>query len=202
MTKCAHQTDEQLLLDFRRSGDELLFERLVERYRDELQGYLMQQLRDRHLAEDALQHVFLKVFRKCDQFQAGRRFRPWIYRIAKNQSIDSRRREGRHAHLALDHTVSSSDQQDQSLTEILEADTRKPEEIAERREQYERSSQAVDQLPPRLRRTVNLVYRDQMKYGEAAATLSVPLGTIKSRMNCALKQLRTALVAPQAVGAA
>lgn len=200
MKACAPRTDEQILVEFRETGDESLFEILVNRYRGELQGYLLRRLRDRSMAEDALQQVFLKVFRKCDQFQEGRRFRPWIYQIARNQSIDSRRREVKHAHLTLDHPAPQCDE-DRTLADILESDTRRPDEIAQRREQYLRSCDAVDRLPPRLRNTVTLVYGDHLKYSEAAETLSVPLGTVKSRMNCALKRLRSSLDAPRAVNA-
>jgi RNA polymerase sigma-70 factor (ECF subfamily) len=194
-------TDETLLLDFRQTREESLFEEIVARYRDELLGYLIRQLRDREIAEDALQQVFVKVFRKCDQFEAGRRFRPWIYRIARNQSIDSRRREQRHAHIRLDEPESTCDNE-HALVDILESSVVQPAAATEQREQYERSREAVEGLPQRLREPFNLVYRDQLKYSDAAEVLSVPLGTIKSRMHCALSTLRSVLNAPQPAGAA
>lgn len=196
-----NQTDEQLLLEFRRTGDEVLFDQIVARYRNELLGYLLRQLRYPELAEDALQQVFIKLFRKCDQFEEGRRFRPWIFQIARNQSIDSRRREQRHAHVRLDEPEVFRDGE-QTLGDILESDVSPPAAIAERRELYDLSCHAVDSLPARLSRAVNLVYRDQMKYGEAAEALSVPLGTVKSRLHGALTSLRSMLNPPQAVGAA
>jgi RNA polymerase sigma-70 factor (ECF subfamily) len=194
-------TDEKLLLDFRQTRDESLFEEIVARYRDELLGYLIRQLRDREIAEDALQQVFVKVFRKCDQFEESRRFRPWIYRIARNQSIDSRRREQRHAHIRLDEPESTCDNE-HALVDILESSVVQPAAATEQREQYERSREAVEGLPQRLREPFNLVYRDQLKYSDAAEVLSVPLGTIKSRMHCALSTLRSVLNAPQPAGAA
>jgi RNA polymerase sigma-70 factor (ECF subfamily) len=194
-------TDEKLLLDFRQKRDESVCEEIVARYRDELLGYLIRQLRDREIAEDALQQVFVKVFRKCDQFEAGRRFRPWIYRIARNQSIDSRRREQRHAHIRLDEPESTCDNE-HALVDILESNVVQPAAATEQREQYERSREAVEGLPQRLREPFNLVYRDQLKYSDAAEVLSVPLGTIKSRMHCALSTLRSVLNASQPAGAA
>lgn len=186
------RTDEQLLLEFRQTGDETLFEQLVGRYRNELLAYLLRQLHSREMAEDALQQVFIKVFRKCDQFHEGRRVRPWIYRIARNQSIDSRRREQRHRHSRLDEPeVTCND--DRALIDILEADVAQPAVACEQREQFERSRQAVNELPARLRVPFNMVYRDQLKYSDAAEALSVPLGTVKSRMHCALTRLRSML---------
>lgn len=194
-------TDEKLLLKFRQTRDESLFEELVARYHDELLGYLIRQLRDREIAEDALQQVFIKVFRKCDQFEEGRSFRPWIYRIARNQSIDSRRREQRHAHIRLDEPESACDNE-HALIDILESNAVQPAFATEQREQYERSREAVEELPKRLREPFNLVYSEQLKYSDAAEMLSVPLGTIKSRMHCALSTLRSVLNAPQPAGAA
>jgi RNA polymerase sigma-70 factor (ECF subfamily) len=194
-------TDETLLLDFRQTREESLFEEIVARYRDELLGYLIRQLRDREIAEDALQQVFVKVFRKCDQFEESRRFRPWIYRIARNQSIDSRRREQRHAHIRLDEPESTCDNE-HALVDIIESSVVQPAAATEQREQYERSREAVEGLPQRLREPFNLVYRDQLKYSDAAEVLSVPLGTIKSRMHCALSTLRSVLNASQPAGAA
>ena len=64
------------------------------------------------------------------------------------------------------------------------------------REAATRSREAVAQLPEHMRKTVNLVYRDQLKYGEVAESLSVPLGTVKSRMNNALRRLRAIMAVP------
>lgn len=196
MTKTIENlTDEQLFLEFRSAGDEQLFEVIVARYRRQLLTFLTRQLHDASLAEEALQQVFLKVFHKREQFQSGRAFRPWIYQIARNQSIDSRRRESRHDHLSLDRPELNGDPQ-HPLSDVLVGNGRLPDEEAQLRETAIRSREAVDQLPDHMRKTVNLVYRDQLKYGEVAESLSVPLGTVKSRMNNALRRLRAIMTAP------
>ncbi len=95
-------TDEQLLLRYRQTGDRELFAQLVYRYERELYSYLRRYLGEAEMAEDAFQAAFLQVHLKCDQFQIGRRFRPWLYTIATNQAIDARRRNRRHRMLSLD----------------------------------------------------------------------------------------------------
>src|SRR5271168_1722475 len=95
-------TDEQLLAEYRQQGDRQAFAQLVHRYERELFSYLRRYLGDAEMAEDAFQATFLQVHRKCDQFEEGRRFRPWLYTIATNQAIDAQRRNKRHRNLSLD----------------------------------------------------------------------------------------------------
>ena len=92
----AEWTDEELLLDYRESGDEKLFTELVRRYEKPLYSYLCRYLRDRQLAEDVFQASFLKLHLKCEDFTEGRKLRPWLYRIATNQAIDTIRTGRRH----------------------------------------------------------------------------------------------------------
>ena len=88
----AEWTDEQLLLNYRRTGNQRLFETLVQRYEHELFAYLRAYLGDSQQAEDTFQIAFLHVHLKCDQFEEGRKVRPWIYKIAINRAIDSLRK--------------------------------------------------------------------------------------------------------------
>ena len=89
-------TDEQLLLDYRTRGDGDAFAELVRRYERELYCYLRQYLGDPAMAEDVFQTTFLQLHLKCDQFKTGLKLRPWLYRIATNQAIDTVRRNRRH----------------------------------------------------------------------------------------------------------
>ena len=106
-TDCAqqpdrHESDERLLLEYRQTGRRELFADLVRRYERELFNYLRRYLGDTGMAEDAFQATFLQVHLKCDQFEEGRRFRPWLYTIATNQAIDAQRRNKRHRMVSLD----------------------------------------------------------------------------------------------------
>src|SRR5262249_776564 len=95
-------SDEELLLAYRDRADRTAFTDLVNRYERELYSYLRRYLGDASMAEDAFQATFLQVHLKCDQFEAGRRFRPWLYTIATNQAIDAQRRNKRHRNISLD----------------------------------------------------------------------------------------------------
>src|SRR6266481_2675867 len=98
----SEMTDEQLLLAYRAEEAAEAFETLVHRYERELYSYLFRYLGDAAMADDAFQATFLQVHLKCEQFEEGRKFRPWLYTIATNQSIDAQRRNKRHRMVSLD----------------------------------------------------------------------------------------------------
>ena len=98
----AEWSDEELLLTYRQKGDQQLFETLVRRYEQELYAYLFSYLGDAQMAEDTFQTTFLHVHLKCDQFEAGRKVRPWLYKIATNRAIDNLRKCRRRTVVSLD----------------------------------------------------------------------------------------------------
>ena len=83
-------TDEQLLLSYRCTGNEMHFTELEQRYRKPLLCFLRRQIGNESIAEDVLQATFMQLHLKCGQFEEGRKVRPWLYRIAMNQAIDSK----------------------------------------------------------------------------------------------------------------
>ena len=183
-------TDEQLLLQYRQSGDRELFAQLVYRYERELYSYLRRYLGDAEMAEDAFQAAFLQVHLKCDQFQADRRFRPWLYTIATNQAIDARRRNKRHRMLSLDGTGGDeSGDEVNRLANLLESEEAGPEQRAHAGERDLRVRQTLDSLPESMNAIIQLVYYQGLKYREAAEVLEIPVGTVKSRMHAAIARL-------------
>src|SRR4249920_2878831 len=101
----ANLPDEVLLDRYRNQADREAFAQLVHRYERELFSYLRRYLGDAEMAEDAFQATFLQVHLKCDQFEEGRKFRPWLYTIATNQAIDAQRRNKRHKSVSLDRNT-------------------------------------------------------------------------------------------------
>jgi len=188
----AQASDERLLLSYRETGDSRLFAQLVKRYERELYNYLCRYIGDAEAAEDAFQGAFLQVHLKCDQFEPGRRFRPWLYTIATNQAIDGRRRSKRHDSVSLDRRVGQDDEVGK-LADLLVSAEPDPTFQTDLDEQRERIRRAVDDLPEAFRRVVMLVYYQGLKYREAAEILSIPVGTVKSRLHSALLKLNDAV---------
>src|SRR4249920_1711866 len=100
----ANLPDEVLLDRYRNQADREAFAELVHRYERELFSYLRRYLGDASMAEDAFQATFLQVHLKCEQFEEGRKVRPWLYTVATNQAIDLQRRNKRHRNVSLDRT--------------------------------------------------------------------------------------------------
>jgi RNA polymerase sigma-70 factor (ECF subfamily) len=188
----AHTTDEELLLGYRASGNRELFDELVHRYEGELFNYLRRYLGNAEMAEDAFQASFLQVHLKCEQFEEGRKFRPWLYTIAINQAIDAQRRNRRHRVVSLDRPGAGQEADVGTLVDLLVSHEQGPATRAAGTERREWIRRAVGELPDYLRTAVQLVYYQGMKYREAAEVLAVPLGTVKSRLHAAVLKLHEA----------
>ena len=186
----AQLSDEALLSRYRQTGDRSHFELLVRRYERELYAYLRRYIGSQEQAEDAFQGTFLQVHLKCHQFDPKRRFRPWLYAIATNQAIDVQRRNKRHRMVSLDRTVNENESgRVGNWSEKLVGDTPDPWHLAAREESGRWVNDAVNSLAEPLRQVVHLVYYQGLKYREAADSLGIPVGTVKSRLHAAVQRL-------------
>lgn len=181
-------SDEQLYESYRRSSDEGVFAELVARYQRELYNYLRRFLGDATLAEDVFQATFLAVHVKREAFEQGRKFRPWLYTIATNQAIDAQRRNRRHRRLSLNQTHEGSESIG-ALIDLVADGGQDPAFAVEAGEQGAWVRGEVDSLPEPLKNAVNLVYFRGLKYRDAAKLMSVPVGTVKSRLHAAIQRL-------------
>lgn len=182
-------SDEQLLLMYRKTGDRELFAQLVYRYERELYAYLSRYLGDRQRAEDTFQATFLQVHLKCDSFEAGRKFRPWLYTIATRQAIDNRRRNKRHRMVSLDAPQQNQADDVSRLVESLQSNEESPTQAALASERAATIRNHLSRLPESMHALVHLVYYQGMKYREASEVLNIPVGTIKSRLHSAIHRL-------------
>lgn len=184
------ETDESLLERYRQAGSRELFAELVRRYERELFSYLRRYLGDAELAEDAFQATFLQIYLKCSSFESDRRFRPWLYTIATNQAIDAQRRNKRHRLVSLDRSGPSDDVSDVGkLADLLVSSSPNPIDMVSEAERNAWLKVAMEELPEAMRQVINLVYYQGLKYREAADTLQVPVGTVKSRLHAAVLRL-------------
>lgn len=185
-------TDEELLAAYRESAARPAFTELVHRYERELYNYLRRYLGDAVMAEDAFQGTFLQLHLKCDQFEPGKKVRPWLYTIATNQAIDAKRRNKRHRLVSLDRRNVADDEDIGTLVELLVSKEAGPAARLEADERREWVRKAVSELPPTLLSAVTLIYYQGLKYREAAEILDVPVGTVKSRLHAAILKLHEA----------
>lgn len=192
LTNVNQPTDEELILKYRETGDRDLFSQLVQRYEHELFSYLNRYMGSAEMAEDAFQAAFLQVHLKCSQFEDGRRFRPWLYAIATNQAIDAQRRNKRHKATSLDQVNSRGENELGTLMDLLVSDEPDPYDTVDAKEGQAWVRREMAALPDHLRSVVAMVYFQGMKYREAADALSIPVGTVKSRLHAAVVKLNDA----------
>lgn len=185
-------SDETLLLRYREHRDVEAFEELVHRYEKPLFNYLLRYLGEATLAEDVFQATFWRLHEKCGLYTEGRRFRPWLYSIATHQAIDMLRKERRHAAISLDAEHSDAGAEAGTLLELLHARTSSPLQQLEERERAAWTRRAVAELPHEVRVAILLIYFHGFKYREAAESLNLPLGTLKSRVHKGLILLNQA----------
>jgi RNA polymerase sigma-70 factor (ECF subfamily) len=186
----AERSDEDVVLCYRKTKDRHLFAELVRRFERELYSYLRRYLGSAELAEDAFQLTFLQIHLKCDQFQKGRRFKPWLYAIATNQAIDVQRKDRRHRAVSLDG-ISGSPMMDRerTLIELMVSQQPGPHKQVSENERNQALREALGQLSEQSRTVVHLVYYQGLKYREAAEAMNIPVGTVKSRLHAAIAKL-------------
>lgn len=183
-------TDEQLLITYRESGDRDYFSQLVHRYEQELYSYLRRYLGNSEAAEDAFQTTFLQVHLKCSQFRADRKVRPWLYTIATNQAIDLQRRNKRHRLVSLNRPSGQEGGNEiGQLLDMLQANAEEPLKVLSDGERRDWVRRELATLPDSLRSVVLMIYFQGLKYREAAESLAIPVGTVKSRMHSAILKL-------------
>lgn len=181
-------SDEQLVGRYRAGGSDadLAFQTLVERYRQELFGFLMRFTGKRAAADDAFQEAFLQVHLSADTFDVSRRFKPWLFTIAANKARDLLRKRRRQSALSLSAEVAGQGGEGISFVDLLEADLPLPTEQALGAEQAELVRDVVESLPDHLREVLILAYFNKLAYKEIAESLAIPLGTVKSRLHTAV----------------
>ncbi|MDR2346258.1 MAG: RNA polymerase sigma factor [Planctomycetaceae bacterium] len=189
------RSDESLLLDFREIRQRELFEELVKRYEHDLFNYIRRYVGDLESTEDVFQLTFMQVYLKCEQFESGRKFRPWLYAIATNKSIDllrvRRRCRKRFRLISIDD--SGENETGMSISDTVESKLPDPLSNTINDEEARRVRNAMERLPENLRQTLYLVYFQGLPYREAAEILGIPFGTIKSRLNQAINKLNSLL---------
>ena len=177
------------LIPAARAGDGLAFQGLVEAHWGCAARLARSILQTEEAAADAVQDALIKVHRAMPRFKDGN-FRGWLLRIVSNTCYDHLRSQKRQRALSLEHMIEESD------FEVPACDgEQNPERYAVRQEQLARLSRMIDGLPSWYRDVVVLVDVQGYDYGEAAAYLCLPRGTVKSRLSRARAQLRDKLAA-------
>ena len=168
--------DEQDAVRRCQMGDREAFRPIVERYGNVLMGTIYLMTRDRAVSEELVQETFVRAWKGIATFRLGQPLKPWLVRIAVNQALNAKSRR----ELPVE-PLSRADDGGSTDPGFSRADDR--DEVR----------RALGQLSADHRRVVVLRYFVDLSTREVANTLGVREGTVKSRLNRALEQLREAL---------
>lgn len=174
-------------------GREFAFRELVRRYERPVFSLVFRMVRDRETAEDLSQDAFIKVLNNIDRYSPEFKFSSWLFKIANNVAIDHLRRR-RIETISMDgspHATTASDVEATTLNLELQQESALDE--LEAKELGSAIEQAIGKLRPEYRSCIMLRHVEGRSYEEIAATLDLPLGTVKTYIHRARHELREAL---------
>lgn len=169
------ESDERELVSRCQAGDEAAFAELVDRYKNLVYAMVFRMVNDRTQADDLAQEVFMKVHRGLPYFRGEARLSTWIYRIVAN--VCSQARAARRTLVAADD-VPERGAADASFADL---------------ELRDRLEKAIAQLPDQYRLLIAAHYLKGVQYEALAESLNIPLGTVKTHLHRAKRQLREIL---------
>ena len=173
-------SDEQLVQETL-NGNPMSYSLLVQRYQSRIISLAFRALRDRALAEDLAQEVFLRAYRSLRHFQTHRRFGPWLVTIATNRVRDFLRTRSRRNEVTWEFDRVSVDAEEMALNKAVS------------RQVLEHIAKGIGNMPKETAEVLQLRFVEGMDYEDIASTMNVPVGTIKSRISRARATLRNLL---------
>ncbi|MBM4352379.1 MAG: sigma-70 family RNA polymerase sigma factor [Deltaproteobacteria bacterium] len=158
---------------------------------DSLYGYALYLTRNRNEAEDLTQESMLKAVAAFSQYRPGTNCRAWLFRILHNTWLNKLRK--RHVELELTDAA-TADLEEREDTRAFVRSNPSPEESLVSHMARSRVREAVDSLPPEFRAVVVLADLEEFAYREIADILSIPIGTVMSRLHRGRRLLRIRLM--------
>jgi len=178
------QASEAAIVERCRRQDFEAFGQLVDAYQNRVFGFVRRMVPNAEEAADTTQEVFIRAFQNFERFDGRCSVRTWLFRIAYHLCVDKARKNVR-----APQEIALYDPADGEVVDV--ADSRwQPEQIAIDDELMEVVEQGIASMSEKLRSVLLLHDREDMAYEEIAQTLSLPVGTVKSRLFLARAHLQ------------
>lgn len=181
------------LVALAQEGREAAYRELVRRYERPVFSLIFRMVRDREASEDLAQDTFIKVLNHIDKYRPEFKLSSWLFKIANNVAIDHLRKRQLDT-VSIDgspHALSAAEVEATSFDVVARQETALEE--MEARELGSAIERAIRRLRPEYRACIMLRHVEGRSYEEIAATLDLPLGTVKTYIHRARHQLRDAL---------
>jgi RNA polymerase sigma-70 factor (ECF subfamily) len=182
----SNRQEETELMSRFTAGDEDAFRDILNKYKDGLYSFLMRFLNQRDLVEDVFQETFLQLYTSRSSFDTSRPIRPWLFTIAANKARDALRKQQRTSTASFGTISEATDMSIDDVVNTLTSFEITPYEEVEKGETADMVRQVIADMPENLRGILLLAYFDQFSYKQMAEILSIPIGTVKSRLHAAV----------------
>lgn len=182
-----NMSDEQLAL-LSQQGDDRSFQEIVRRYLKPIYHFARQYVHTPEDAEDITQDSFYKAWKYIKKYKTEKKFKPWLYTIARNTALDYLKKKKPAVFSTLDtveDTVPFSDT-------LEDAEPLQPE-VFEQAELRTEMAALIDTLHPDHRSVLVLHYHEELTFEEISDILEKPMNTVKSWHRRALTKIREAL---------
>lgn len=176
---------EQSLLEAAQEGDIEAYEELQILLEPDIRRFVQRKINDPYTVDDVIQEVFLAFYQNMYRINPVENLRPYIFRIARNKCYDDLRKFQRNENVSLD------DDPVRTRVSFTEASSQpKPDDLTHWMLLHMEVQAAIAQLPETQRETLVLYSEEQMTYAEIADIMDCSIGTVKSRLYYAKKNLR------------
>ncbi|MCI1858146.1 MAG: RNA polymerase sigma factor SigW [Sporolactobacillus sp.] len=177
---------EKRLIKKVKKNDHQAFAELVERYKSSVYTICLRMVGDRQEAEDLSQETFIRAYNHIAQFDTGRKFSTWIFRIATNLAIDFLRRKK--PSVSLDAQIPGTE--GLALNATLSDRKMLPDEEIIRTETERWVQHEISLLPEKYRTAIVLKYIEDLSLKEIGEIMALPVGTVKTRIHRGREMLR------------
>ena len=182
-------SDEQLVAGYL-EGDEDALVFLVRKHTSSIYNFVAQIVGKGQNAEDITQEVFIKMWQAFKRFDNSKKFKTWLFRIAKNTAIDYLRKRKM---ITIDLNVNNEEDEEVPIETLIDP-VALPFESLVLQEQAEAVQKAVEKLPEIYHAVLNLYYQEQLSLPEIAEIFDESIDTVKSRHRRALLKLKKLLI--------
>ena len=187
------EKSDQELVRLCRRGDERGAREILARFETPVFSLIYRMVRDRELAEDLAQEAFVRTLNNLRRYDPSYKFSSWLFKIAYNLTIDHLRKRGLDT-VSIHGAPDAVTAERQAATSIaVEARDERPDELFEARELGVEIESAIGALRPEYRTAIILRHIEGRSYDEIAKIMDVPLGTVKTYIHRARRELKAAL---------
>lgn len=177
MATAAHETK---IIDFLKSGDQRGIPLLYKHYSNAIYGIIIRMVNNEEVAQEVMQDVFVKAWKYADKYDAKKgKLYTWLAQIARNSSLT---------------TIKSGNFQRDAKTDSLDPVVYNSESLsAEDKINDIGLAKVIDQLDDKHKLLIDYIYYRGYSQRDAAKALSIPVGTVKTRIRTAILELRKIL---------